>query len=83
MGNLQRGQNQFGMDLYAFNIASQTLTDLTNTPSQWEEYPTPTPDGKKILYMSTAGTAWTPTHFECDLWIMNTDGSDQETSDVL
>jgi uncharacterized protein (TIGR03437 family) len=78
MGDLQAGTSQFGMDIYSFNLETQVLTDLTNTPNQWEEFPRPMPTTPNtLMYMSTAGTAWTDTHFECDLWTMNYDGTNK------
>jgi uncharacterized protein (TIGR03437 family) len=85
MGNVS-GQERLGMDIYSFVISSQTLTDLTNTPNQWNEFPEPMPTQNKLVYMSTNNTNWsgannpagTYSHFECDLWTMNYDGSDKQ-----
>jgi uncharacterized protein (TIGR03437 family) len=86
MGNLDSGMSPDAMNIYSFNLNTQVITDLTNTPDQWNEWPMVMPSGSsllgnKIVYMSTTDTAGdiniTPTHFECDLWSMNYDGSDQ------
>jgi hypothetical protein len=80
MGNVSSGMQALAMDIYSFNLSSQVLTDLTNTPDQWNEFPTTIPGGTRIVYMSTTGTQWTgastsPSSFQCDLWSMNYDGS--------
>jgi hypothetical protein len=87
MANVDNGMEALGMNIYSFNLSTQTLTDLTNTPNQWNEFPTTwpsnTPYNNRLVYMSTTGTAWSganvsPTHFECDLWSMNYDGSNPQ-----
>ena len=77
MGNLQPGEARLGMDIYALNLVTGTLKNLTNTLDQWNEFPETMPTGNKLVYMSTADTGWGPHHFECDLWSMNYDGSDK------
>ncbi len=78
MGNLELGMGQFGMDIYSLDLVTGKLTDLTNTIDQWEEFPTPMPNSNRLVYMSTTGTAWTHSHFEGDLWMMNYDGSNKQ-----
>jgi hypothetical protein len=75
MGNLQPGEARLGMDIYALNLVTGTLKNLTNTLDQWNEFPETTPSGNKLVYMSTTDTGWGPHQFECDLWSMNYDGS--------
>lgn len=77
MGDLEPGQSPLGMDIYSLDLTTNKLTNLTNTMDQWDEFPTPTPSGNKLIWSSTAGTASTPRHFRCDLWIMDYDGSNK------
>jgi Tol biopolymer transport system component len=80
MGNLQPGMNVNAMDIYSFDLRTQQLTDLTtNAEGSWNEYPSPFPsETDKIVYMSTTDTGRTLGHAECDLWVMNYDGSDKQ-----
>lgn len=41
-----------GMDQYTLNIETRKLTNLTNSPSVWDEHGAFSPDGTKILFMS-------------------------------
>jgi len=77
MGNLEPGEARLGMDIYSLELGSGKLTNLTNTRDQWNEFPEPMPHEKKLIYMSTVGTASTASNFRCDLWSMNYDGSDK------
>jgi len=82
-GNLS-GQDEFGMDLYLYDLGSMTLKDLTNDPKEWTEGAAITPDGKKILYMSNKGYPLDPANehwywqkIKREYWIMNLDGSEK------
>lgn len=80
MGNLQPGMGQLDMDIYAYNLDTGDLKDLTNTPGDWSEYPQTMPYGNKLVYMSTAGNyrSGNGQHAYCDLWVMNYDGSNKQ-----
>ena len=89
MGNLETGQEPASMNIYSFNLSTQVLTNLTTTLTDWNEFPTTwpsnTPYNNRLVYMSTMGTAWSGgdnttgySHFECDLWSMNYDGSNKQ-----
>ena len=56
-----------GVDIYHYNIGTQALTNLTNSPGN-EELPSWSPDGTRVLFQSTqdGGT---------NLWLMNPDGT--------
>lgn len=41
-----------GMDQYRYDIPTGKLTNLTNTPTIWDEHGRLSPDGKKIIWMS-------------------------------
>lgn len=77
MGNMEPGEARLGMDIYSFHLATGKLTNLTNTLDAWNEYPEPMLYGHKLVYMSTVDTRRYQGHAECDLWIMNYDGSDK------
>jgi uncharacterized protein (TIGR03437 family) len=65
------------MDMYALNLATNQLTALTNTPDQWNEFPTVIPGGTSLVYMSTVGAGAAIGHFRGDLWVTNADGTDR------
>lgn len=78
MAYLDPGQPDLGMDVYSLDVATGTLlANLTNTNTQWDEFPTPMPFGTKMTWTSTIGTAWQRTQFKCDLWMMDYDGSNK------
>jgi Tol biopolymer transport system component len=49
--------NAYGVDLYSVNISPGPnfgkYTDLTNSPYSWEEHAVYSPNGQKILYISS------------------------------
>jgi uncharacterized protein (TIGR03437 family) len=76
MGNLTPGMETYAMNIYSFNLASGALTNLTNTLTDWYEYPVSLPTVNKVVYMYFDRTAYTNCH--SDLWLMNYDGTDKE-----
>jgi hypothetical protein len=42
-----------GQDQWAFNVQSGALTQLTHTPDAWDEHGLYSPDGRKIVWMSS------------------------------
>lgn len=50
--NDAQGNDAQGMDQYILDIASGDLTNLTNSPTVWDEHGRFSPDGKKIIFMS-------------------------------
>jgi Tol biopolymer transport system component len=82
-GNLD-GQNIYGMDLYNLNLTTGTYTNLTNTPTYWEEGSCIAPSGR-IVYMTNQysnytlnfNEFWVGQPLERDYVVMNPDGSDK------
>jgi len=69
------------LDIYLFDLATQRLTNLTNTPNIWDEHAQISPDGEKIVWASSAGYPTDPNHPEAvslDLWLMNVDGTEKK-----
>lgn len=83
-GNLD-GQDIYGMDLYNLNLTTGTYTNLTNTPTYWEEGSCIAPSGT-IVYMSNQNSDytynlnefWVGQPMERDYYTMNSDGSNQQ-----
>ena len=82
-GNLSgRNHDEFGMDLYLYDLATKRLEDLTRDMEEWTEGAAVMPDGKRIIYMSNKGR---PLDFDDKHWywqkrrreyrIMNLDGT--------
>jgi Tol biopolymer transport system component len=76
----ERGSNAMGLDIFTFDLKTKELTNLTDSPEDWDEHAHYTPSGKKIIWMSTRGIglpakAW---ELRSDYWIMNADGSDKQ-----
>ena len=60
-------------DLYSVNVNGTGLTQLTDTPNDYEFAPNYSPDGTKILY-SKGNSDFT----EVDLWTMDANGSNEQ-----
>jgi uncharacterized protein (TIGR03437 family) len=76
MGNLTPGMEEFAENIYSFNLNTKTLTNLTNTLTDWYEYPVSLPSTDKLVYMYFDRTTYSTCH--SDLWLMNYDGTDKE-----
>ena len=72
-GNLQKGQPFEGMDLYELDLQTGELIQLTETFYDWDEHASYSPDGKKIVWMSSTG--YSKDTVKADFWIMDSDGS--------
>lgn len=78
-GNPEAGQKEYGFDIYVFDLTSQKVVKITDTPNEWDEHAILSPDGKKIVWMSSQGIE--NPHFskvKTDFWIMNSDGSNKQ-----
>lgn len=66
-----------GQDQFVLNILTGQITNLTNSPDVWDEHGVFSPDGKTILYMSSApypgaNQVW---FLKTEFMVMNADGS--------
>jgi Tol biopolymer transport system component len=75
-GNLQEDQPMWGMDIYEFNLETHELTQLTHTFYDWDEHAQYSPDGQKIVWMSSEGYDINP--LKTDFWIMDCTGSHKQ-----
>lgn len=83
-GNLEKGQKATGLDIYEYTISNGVLKNLTKTTADddWDEHAHWTPDGSKVVWMSSTGydinypnqQDWSQ-YLKSDLWVMNADGS--------
>ena len=74
--------NQDGpLEIYEMNVASGAVKRLTyHSAYTWDEHAHYSPDGKKIIWMSSKGLRFTvkPFDLEAEFWIMNRDGSGKQ-----
>lgn len=75
-GNLKKGQPFEGMDVYELDLQTEELIPLTETFYDWDEHASYSPDGKKIVWMSSTGYDTDP--LRADFWIMDADGSNKQ-----
>jgi hypothetical protein len=79
--------SQYGWDSYAYNVSSGTFTNLTNSPTAWDEHARFSPDNKKIVWATSSPFAPLPgtmvypqlinTVLRMEFFLMNSDGSGQ------
>ncbi|MBL7150890.1 hypothetical protein ISS86_03090 [Candidatus Microgenomates bacterium] len=69
------------LDIYTYNLKTQQLKALTDSSlAQWDEHAQLSPDGKKIVWMSSMDIEQEIKNHKVitDYWIMNSDGSEKE-----
>jgi Tol biopolymer transport system component len=76
-GNLEDGQPGWGLDIYELELATGALKNLTNTKYIWDEHAHYSPDGKKIVWMSSKGYNLKQ-GLRTEFWLMDADGSHQQ-----
>ena len=83
-GNLIEGQPIDGLDIYAVNIESRDVRQLTKSVSRWERFPLIAPDGKTMVWSASETMRRPPRPLAredrsgvvaLDLWIGAMDGS--------
>ncbi len=83
--NPDKDQSVAGMDICALNLKTKAVSRLTQSPGEWDQFASLSPDGSKILWMSSRGTDlqgmslnmgnW-QRYLKSELWLMNADGTD-------
>ncbi len=66
------------MDIYAMNLSTQTVVPLTQSPGEWDEHAQYSPDGQRVLWMSSLGCSCAPGQpddLHTDFWIMTSYGT--------
>jgi Tol biopolymer transport system component len=80
-------QSDVGFDIYSMDLITGEVINLTNTPNDWDEHGQISPDGKKIVWISSTGLNVPPNtikvkEFEKNLatefWIMDANGSNKQ-----
>ena len=79
-GSLMRGQDDTGMDIYTLDLETGKLGRLTHTFSQWDEHAHYSPDGNKIIWISSVNKFdpqnWRKT-MKTEYFIMNAKGANK------
>ena len=68
------GQSIDGIDIYSYNLTSGLLSNLTNSPGNWDEFPTSVPNTGKIVWTSGIYGA---NGLQTEYWMMDDDGSNK------
>lgn len=78
-GNPEEKQATRGFDIYTLELATQKYTKLTDQPNEWNEHANLSPDGQKLIWMSSKDTN-TPDlmQVKADYWLMDIDGSNKQ-----
>jgi Tol biopolymer transport system component len=79
-GNLIKGQDVNHLDIYTYNLNTGETRRLTDAPDEWDEHAHFSPDGKRIVWMSSRGYGMNTErrwwdYLKTDYWIMTADGS--------
>jgi hypothetical protein len=74
---MRQGLTPGEQDIWVVDANGTNAVDLTKSPGVNETSPEFSPDGTKILYISTGPDACCTTHYNNDIWIMDADGSNQ------
>ncbi len=69
------GQESHGYDIYALDLDSGHVTQLTQTRWEWDEHAQYSPDDRHIIWMSSANAGSTNHLLKTELWYMQADGS--------
>ncbi len=87
-GNLKEGQHEIGMDIYEMDLYTEDLTQLTMSPTDWDEHAHRSPVNEQIVWMSSMGLdvefpddmgplEWRY-YLASELWIMDADGFNKQ-----
>jgi Tol biopolymer transport system component len=68
-----------GLKLYELELATGRLRRLTHDPRVWDEHAHYSPDGSRILYMSSEGLVFRvrPFDLQTEFWLMKPDGTER------
>src|SRR5262249_52096612 len=71
-GNLEPGQDPIHGDIYLYNLETNELKNLTNSPDEWDEHAHFSPDGKTIVWMTSKDQPYKlqAAHLKTDFWLM-------------
>jgi len=68
------------LDIYSYDLITKELEQLTGPDSEWDEHAQYSPDGKKIVWMSSKGISQKIRQYKVktDYWIMDSNGENKK-----
>jgi hypothetical protein len=79
-GSLEPGQDDTGMDIYTMDLETEEVNRLTHTLITWDEHAHYSPDGSKIIWISSVNefdpADWRNT-MATEYFVMDADGSNK------
>lgn len=74
------GTQDTGLEIYTMALSSGQVERLTHSKRAWDEHAHFSPDGKKIVWMSSEGLRFRvrPFDLQTEFWLMNADGSGKQ-----
>ncbi len=68
------------LDIYSYDLITKELKQLTGPDSEWDEHAQYSPDGKKIVWMSSKGIPQKIQQYKVktDYWIMDSNGENKK-----
>jgi len=81
-GNLEVDQDENHLDIYILDLETEELVRLTDSMDEWDEHAHYSPDGEKIVWMSSNGYGMSTVRewwdvLRTDYWMMNANGSEK------
>lgn len=69
-----------GLKLYELQLSNGHLRRLTHDPRVWDEHAHYSPDGRRIVYMSSEGLVFRvrPFDLQAEFWLMRPDGTSRQ-----
>lgn len=73
------GNQDGSLEIYELEVATNNVKRLTNNPTGWDEHATYSPDGTKIIWMSSKDVLFnsSPFYLQTEFWLMDADGNNK------
>lgn len=74
------GNQDGSLEIYELDIRTKNSKRLTNNPTGWDEHATYSPDGTKIIWMSSKDVQFSnsPFYLQTEFWLMDADGNNKK-----
>ena len=73
------GNQDGSLEIYELAVETKKVKRLTNNPTGWDEHATYSPDGTKIIWMSSKDVLFSisPFYLQTEFWLMDSDGNNK------
>ncbi|MCK4488801.1 MAG: PD40 domain-containing protein [Anaerolineales bacterium] len=73
------GNQDGSLEIYELDVETKKVKRLTNNPTGWDEHATYSPDGTKIIWMSSKDVLFSmsPFYLQTEFWLMDADGNNK------